>query len=189
DTPPASIPLNAATNQMFFSMMSAFMVITMCYGAFNVLICILQEIRRGKMTKWNIWLPVGVMMAITQGVLIAIYKFHFLSESMILFLVAYYVAICGIMAIVVAIFVRRHRPNDATWQKRRPTITAKFYRFLLFGLIAVVPSLVYTHRLTVKFVDWYFGNVVTSTVYTFTDYMIHPWVFNMAGILLLDPFR
>ncbi|VDO36513.1 unnamed protein product [Haemonchus placei] len=190
DTIVETVPLGTEPIQMFFSMMSAFMVITMCYGAFNVFVCILQEIRRGKITKANIWIPVCVMMAITQGVLIAIYKFRYLSESMILFLMVYYVAICGIMAVVVAIFLRRPRPNDATWEKRRCEMKSKYNGFLIFVLIAVLPSILYTHRLAVRFMDWYFGNMEEDTiVYTFTDYMIHPWVFNLAGIMLLDPFR
>lgn len=45
-------------------------------------------------------LPFGAMMVITQAVLIAIYKFNFLSESIILFLVIYYIFICAVMAVM-----------------------------------------------------------------------------------------
>ncbi|KAK6040223.1 hypothetical protein COOONC_22272 [Cooperia oncophora] len=176
--------------KLFFTMMSAFMVITICYGAFNVFICMLQEIRRGKTTKCNTWAPIIVMMAITQGVLITIYKFHYLSESMILFLVVYYVAVSVIMAVVVAVFLHRPRPNDNTWVKRRQPMKSKFSRFLLFCLIAVLPSMLHTHHLSAKLMDWYFGGVeVLTAIYTFTDYMLHPWIFNIAGMLLLEPFR
>ncbi|KAK6050909.1 hypothetical protein COOONC_11586 [Cooperia oncophora] len=192
DTHPhaVNLPFVETPTQLFFTMMSAFMVITICYGAFNVFICMLQEIRRGKTTKCNTWAPIIVMMAITQGVLITIYKFHYLSESMILFLVVYYVAVSVIMAVVVAVFLHRPRPNDNTWVKRRQPMKSKFSRFLLFCLIAVLPSMLHTHHLSAKLMDWYFGGVeVLTAIYTFTDYMLHPWIFNIAGMLLLEPFR
>ncbi|KAL6740385.1 hypothetical protein Aduo_013743 [Ancylostoma duodenale] len=185
-----STPFGTMPNQAFFSMMSAFIVLSISYGSFNVLLGMLQEIRRGKPSKWHLWLPFIIMMALIQGILIAVYKYQFLSESIILFLVLYYIAICFIMAIIVRILLRRNRPNDSTWEKRRQGIECKFNRFILFALITCVPSFLYMRRLSMMVLNGYFFATEPEPVlYNFTEYMFHPWMFNLIGVTLLDPFR
>ncbi|VDL76473.1 unnamed protein product [Nippostrongylus brasiliensis] len=187
--PPPPPPLGSPPNQIFFSMMSAFVVITVCYGAFIVMLSMLQEIRRGKPSGWHLWLPFVMMMTITQIVLMAVYTFNFLSETVILFLVMYYIVVCAVMTVIVMIFLRRQRPQDPTWEKRRQTIKQRFNRFLLFSFITVLPSVFYMHRMSVDLIRWFTISEEMASLYTFTDYMFHPWIFNLVGLLLLDPFR
>ncbi|KAK6040222.1 hypothetical protein COOONC_22273 [Cooperia oncophora] len=95
--------------------------------------------------------------------------------------------------VVVAVFLHRPRPNDNTLGETSATNEIEIQSFpslLSYRSTPFNAAYTFSDHLSAKLMDWYFGGVeVLTAIYTFTDYMLHPWIFNIAGMLLLEPFR